>query len=158
MTKMIFRHFRCYFNLLFRLEVKKWIVFPHWIKGIPCCPPPPFSVLSMLLVPPSRDYLDYLDFRVLALLFCLMAVVAALRSAGLFAALSSALLGRMNTARALTTALVLLPFFTSMWITNDVALITFVPFAILVLSRAGRADLLCRTIVLQTLAPIWAAC
>ena len=110
------------------------------------------AVLSMLLVPPSKAYLDYIDFRVLGLLFCLMAVVAALQSAGLFAALSTALLQRMRTTRSLALALVLLPFFTSMWITNDVALITFVPFAILAYSKAGHPEHMAWTIVLQTVA------
>lgn len=110
------------------------------------------ALISMLFVPPSADYLSYLDFRVLALLFCLMTVVAGAGEIGLFLKLSDKLLKRCSHTRSLSLILVLLCFFTSMWITNDVALITFVPFAILLLTRAGQSRHLIHIIVLQTIA------
>ena len=72
------------------------------------------ALLTMLLVPPSAKYADYIDLRVLALLFCLMAVVAGLQSCGAFGALARFLLRRCKSGRALGLALVLLPFFCSM--------------------------------------------
>ncbi len=110
------------------------------------------ALLSMLLVPPSPAYWGYLDFRVLSLLFCLMAVVAGLQSAGVFEVLSQRLCLRANGVRALSLILVLLCFFSSMLITNDVALITFVPFAIGVLGLTGQQELLIPVVVLQTVA------
>ena len=110
------------------------------------------TALSMLWVQPSADYLSYIDFRVLALLFCLMAVVAGASEIGLFLKLSEKLLKRCRSTRSLSLILVLLCFFTSMWITNDVALITFVPFAILLLTMAGQSKYLIIVIVLQTIA------
>ncbi len=107
---------------------------------------------SMFFTPPTLDYLTYVDFRVLALLFCLMAVVAGAGETGLFLKLSERLLNRCKNTRALIFILVLLCFFTSMWITNDVALITFVPFAILLLTMAGQERHLIFTIVGQTIA------
>lgn len=78
---------------------------------------------SMLAVPPSAAYSDYIDWKVLALLWCLMAVI-----------------------------LVLLPFFTSTLVTNDVALLTFVPFTLLLLESAHCAQSAIPILVLQTIA------
>ena len=110
------------------------------------------AAASMLLVPPNAGYIDYIDVRVLCLLFCLMAVVLGFRSCGLFTALAKKLLSGCESLRKLAFLLVMLPFFSSMLVTNDVALITFVPFAILVLDLVGRRDLLIRVVTLQTVA------
>lgn len=110
------------------------------------------ALLSMLAVPPDAAYAGYIDLRVLCLLFCLMAVVAGLQQCGLFTVLAQRLLIGRKQLRLLYLALVLLPFFCSMLITNDVALITFVPFTVLVLSHIDRMDALIRVVVLQTLA------
>lgn len=110
------------------------------------------ALLSMLAVPPDAAYAGYIDMRVLCLLFCLMAVVAGLQQCGLFTVLAQRLLTGRKQLRLLYLALVLLPFFCSMLITNDVALITFVPFTVLVLSHIDRMDALIRVVVLQTLA------
>ena len=96
------------------------------------------AVVSMFLVPPDGGYADYVDYRVLALLFCLMLVVAGLQDCGLFDLLARRLLAGEKRFRFLALALVLLPFFSSMLITNDVSLITFVPFAVFVLELTGR--------------------
>lgn len=108
--------------------------------------------ITMLFVPPSPSYLDYIDFRVLALLFCLMAVVAGYNKTGVFVLLSERILMRVANVRSITLVLVLLCFFSSMWITNDVALITFVPFAILILTMTGHTRHIIPIIVLQTIA------
>ena len=110
------------------------------------------AALSMLLVPPSPAYIDYIDVRVLCLLFCLMAVVAGLQRCGLFELLSRRLLGGSMSLRRVVILLVLLPFFSSMLVTNDVALITFVPFALLVLDTIGRRDQAIFLVALQTAA------
>ena len=87
------------------------------------------AVVSMFIIHPSADYFGYIDYRVLALLFCFMAVVAGFRSVGLFEWLIKKMLCYVKNARQLELVLVLGCFFASMWITNDVALLTFVPFA-----------------------------
>ena len=109
------------------------------------------ALCSMALTPPDRAYLDYLNLRVLALLFCLMAVVAGLRRIGLLARLSDGLAARFPGPRAQAMSMVQLCFFTSAVITNDVALLTFVPFT-LALPLARDRRLLLRTVVLETVA------
>ena len=110
------------------------------------------AALSAAAVPPGPEYLGYVDLRVLCLLFCLMAVVAGLQSCGLFTALAQRLLAGRHRLRTVGLLLVGLPFFASMLVTNDVALLTFVPFAILTLRLVGREELLPRVVVLQTVA------
>ena len=110
------------------------------------------AAVSCCFVPPDAQYLTYIDFRTLALLYCLMTVVAGLRQAGLFAHLAHALCSRVSTLRAMSALLVALCFFSAMLITNDVALLTFVPFAVVVLGMADHRDVLIRVVVLQTVA------
>lgn len=110
------------------------------------------ALVSCCLVPPDAAYGDYFDLRTLALLYCLMVVVAGLRQAGLFAHMAHALCVRAGSVRAMGLVLVLLCFFSAMLITNDVALLTFVPFAVAVLNMAGRKQDLIYVVVLQTVA------
>lgn len=110
------------------------------------------SLITMFFVPVSAKYIDYIDFRVLSLLFCLMAVVAGYKKTGVFQFLAEKLLRRTADTRTLCLVLIMLCFFTSMLITNDVALITFVPFSIMLLSLTGKEKLLIPVIVLQTIA------
>ncbi len=110
---------------------------------------------SMILVPPDRTYLSYIDFRTLAILFCLMAAMAGLQRTGLFQWVAQSLLGRVRHSWQLMGLLILLCFFSSMAVTNDVALITFVPFTFIVLDLMGpeaRERLLIPAVVLQTIA------
>lgn len=110
------------------------------------------AFISAFFVPPSRGYIEYIDFRVLALLFCLMLVVAGMQGIGVFNYLGDRLLQKVRSTRQLTLLLVALCFFSGMFITNDVALITFVPFAVMVLTMAGQESLLIPVVVLQTIA------
>lgn len=109
-------------------------------------------IVTMFFVPPSTNYLSYIDFRVLTLLFCLMAVVSGFQKIGVFAVLSQKFISGAKNTRGLCLVLVLLCYFSSMLITNDVALLTFVPFTILVLGLTGQTSNLIPLIVLQTVA------
>lgn len=109
------------------------------------------AFISMFFVPPNINYIDYIDFRVLALLFCLMAVVSGTQKAGFFVYLSQRLLSLTKSLRQTSLVLVLLCFFSSMLITNDVALITFVPLAIAVLSQSAPKKIIF-VVVMQTVA------
>lgn len=112
------------------------------------------AVFSMFLVPPDAGYIEYIDFRTLAILFCLMCVMAGLQKIGVFDRIARKLLKRVKSCGGLVLTLVLLCFFFSMLITNDVALITFVPFAFIVLRMLGNGmenRLLIPVVVLQTI-------
>ena len=110
------------------------------------------AVISMFFVPPTMAYIEYIDVRVLCLLFSLMAVVAGFQSCHVFEALAQKMLTGEKKLRTIGWVLVALPFFTSMLITNDVALITFVPFTMLVLKMVGGEKEAALVVVLQTVA------
>ena len=110
------------------------------------------AVVSSFIIPIDAQYIEYMDFRVLVLLFALMTVMSGLQSLGIFEKLSYALLKYVKSTRSLTLLLVSLCFFLSMFITNDVALITFVPFTLLILEKADHQKNLIPIIVLETIA------
>ncbi len=110
------------------------------------------GVFSMIFVPPSKKYFEYIDFHVLILLFSMMLVVAGLQKAGLFGFIIDYLLKFVHSTRVLTFVLVGVCFFCSMLITNDVALITFVPLGMLALTQTKKQKLLIPVIILQTVA------
>jgi len=134
------------------MEKREGGVLRFWKKEPVLCIAAVCALVSVALNPPSAAYLNYIDWRVLSLLFCLMSVVAGLQECGVFAVLAQRLLAGERRMRFVTLALVLLPFFVSMLVTNDVALITFVPFAVLVLGLIGRTERLIYIVVLQTIA------
>lgn len=110
------------------------------------------ALISCFFVPPSLAYFDYIDSKVLVLLFCLMAVVAGFNEIGLFGRIAASLVGRAKTVRSITLFLVVLCFFSAMLITNDVALLTFVPFTLLIFRLLGNRNSLIFVIVCETAA------
>lgn len=110
------------------------------------------AILSAMVIRPDREYGSYIDYKTIGLLFCLMTVMAGLQSLGVFKKAGERLLGYVKGPGAVSAVLVFLCFFFSMAITNDVALITFVPFAIAVLKMAGMEPLVLPVVVLQTIA------
>lgn len=113
------------------------------------------ALLSMFLVHPDGAYAEYIDFRTLSILFCLMAVMAGFQDAGVFQLIAERLLKKVKSVFGLVYILVMLCFFFSMLITNDVALITFVPFTFIVLQLTGEElekKLIIPVVVMQTIA------
>lgn len=110
------------------------------------------ALTTCFFIPPDELYFSYLDFRTLSLLFCLMTVVNGFRNAGLFAHLSHVLCEKAQNLRLIGLLLIMLSFFSSMFITNDVALLTFVPFAVVVMGMAHHRRELITVVVLQTIA------
>lgn len=113
------------------------------------------AAVSLFMIPPDKAYLGYIDFRTLAVLFCLMSVMAGLQKIGVFQWIAGKLLEKVRGGCSLVLILVLLCFFSSMFITNDVALITFVPFTFTVLDMVGeegKERLLLPVVAMQTIA------
>ena len=110
------------------------------------------ATISCFIIVPSKTYLEYIDFRTLSILFSLMITMAGFQKLSVFRQIGEALVNRTKTLRGLVIILVLLSFFSSMFITNDVALLTFVPFSIITLSIANKKDKYIIVIVLETLA------
>ena len=121
-------------------------------KDTVLCVATTLAMVSAFFVKPTLNYVNYIDFRVLGILLSLMTVMAGLQRNGLFDMIGSSLLKRTKNTMQLSLVLVFLCFFFSMFITNDVSLITFVPFAMLTLRKCNQEKLLIPVIIVQTLA------
>lgn len=109
------------------------------------------AIISCFFVEPSSDYLNYINWETIALLFAIMLIVEILKNLAIFEILVRKLLVKIANARQLVLILVFICFFSSIFITNDVSLIIFVPFSILALKKIGRSDLIIFTVSLQTI-------
>ena len=109
------------------------------------------ALASFLLIPPGLHTLKGIDTTTLLMLFSLMAIVAGFRYMGAFDKLASAVTRRIHTLRGLAMALTASCFLLAMVATNDVALITLVPFTIL-LMKGAQMKHLTLTVVLETIA------
>ena len=110
------------------------------------------ALISCFFVLPDLQYLSYINVRVLAILFGLMLIVAALGHIGTFDVLTNKLLSKVKTYRGISLLMSLLSFFLSMFLTNDVSLVTLVPFAIMVLAPFGENRKLMFTLIIMTVA------
>ena len=110
------------------------------------------AIISCFFVKPSINYLDYINWETIILLFVIMLIVEILKNLAIFEILVRKLLTKIRNARELVLILVFICFLSSIFITNDVSLIIFVPFAILALKKVERIDLIILTVSLQTIA------
>ncbi|KFF31226.1 SLC13 family permease [Bifidobacterium bombi] len=111
------------------------------------------AIISCFFVHPDQQYLTYIHVNTIAQLVCLMLVVCGLQRIGVFHFIGSRLLSKVGSESGLVLTLVLLTFFSSMFITNDVALVTFIPFALSVLVMA---DMQGSTVLVVTLMTVGA--
>lgn len=109
------------------------------------------ALISCFFVPPDKEYLSYINLPVLVLLFCLMVVVAGVRRAGVFELLQLKLSKGMKSEKAMVIFLCMTCFFASALITNDVALITFVPFSLIMLKNQ-KPSCIVFAVVMETIA------
>lgn len=110
------------------------------------------AIGSAFWIPPDSAYLDYLDLQTLGLLFCLMTITGGLQNMGIFSRIGGNLIRHVANTASLAGILVALCFFSSMIITNDVALITFVPFTMVILDMVGKKEKMIPVVTMQTIA------
>lgn len=110
------------------------------------------AVGSAFLIPPDQQYIEYLDGKTLGLLFCLMTIMGGLQNLGFFTRIGSRFIRCVKSTVSLSASLIFLCFFSSMVITNDVALITFVPFTMVILSMVEKKEYMVPIVTMQTIA------
>ena len=110
------------------------------------------AIISAFFVHPGKEYLGYIDFRSLGILWGLMVIIQGFKENSVFDRIAGFLLSKVTKGWQLAAMLIFMCFLGSMLITNDVALITFVPFALMILHDCGREDMMIPTVVLQTVA------
>ena len=110
------------------------------------------AAITCFLVPPDKAYLDYFDFKTLTCLFCVLAVVCALKNIQFFYILAKKIVRVFRNARMSVLALVYITFIGSMLIANDMALLTFLPLGLFVLSSTGKSKYMAFTFIMQNIA------
>ncbi len=110
------------------------------------------AFVTSLIVPPDAAYLDYFDFKTLTCLFCVLAVVCALKNIRFFYILAQRIVRCFKTARLSVLALVYITFIGSMLIANDMALLTFLPLGYFVLHTTGKEKYMAFTFIMQNIA------
>ena len=110
------------------------------------------AAATMIIVPPDAKYSEYFDFKTLTCLFCVLAVVCALRNIRFFYTVAKKIIVTFKNTRAAVIALVYVTFIGSMLIANDMALLTFLPLGYFVLTSAGKERYMCVTFIMQNIA------
>ena len=112
-----------------------------------------FALFTSFIAPPALSEIGQrLNLPLLGLLLFLMCIVAGLRLSGFFAAIFQRLFHERASGRTLGRFFIFSCYFSSMFITNDVALIVFVPLSIMVFTEARRIRLMVPTVCWQTIA------
>ena len=110
------------------------------------------AAISSVIVSPDAEYLGYFDFKTLTCLFCVLAVVCALKNINFFYILACEIVRRFGNIRNSVIALVYITFIGSMLIANDMALLTFLPLGYFVLSTTGKEKYMAFTFIMQNIA------
>ncbi len=110
------------------------------------------AAISSVIVPPDAEYLSYFDFKTLTCLFCVLAVVCALKNINFFYILAGTIVRLFGNLRATVLALVYITFIGSMLIANDMALLTFLPLGYFVLSTTNNNKYMAFVFIMQNIA------
>ena len=110
------------------------------------------ALITSLFVPVDKEYIGYFDFKTLSCLFCVLAVVCALKDINFFFVIARKIVHFFKTARMSILALVYITFIGSMLIANDMALLTFLPLGYLVLATTGKEKYMPFTFIMQNIA------
>ena len=110
------------------------------------------AAITSLIVPPDKEYLGYFDVKTLTCLFCVLAVVCALKNIDFFYILARRIVILFGNARLCILALVYITFIGSMLIANDMALLTFLPLGYFVLSTTNQKRYMAFTFIMQNIA------
>lgn len=110
------------------------------------------AVITSFTVPIDREYIGYFDFKTLTCLFCVLAVVCALKNIRFFYILAKRIVRIFKNTRMSILALVYITFIGSMLIANDMALLTFLPLGYFVLTTTGKERHMAFTFIMQNIA------
>lgn len=109
------------------------------------------ALITAFFVPPDKEYLSYFDVKTLTCLFCVLAIVGALKNINFFYILARKIVMLFRNARMCVLALAYITFIGSMLIANDMALLTFLPLGLFVLSTTGKEKYMAVTLIMQNI-------
>ena len=109
------------------------------------------AIISCLIVKPDSQYLEYFDFKTLTCLFCTLAVICALKNIRFFTITAKKIVALTGNTRALSLALVYITFIGSMFLANDMALLTFLPLGYISLSATKKEKYMAPVFIFQNI-------
>lgn len=110
------------------------------------------AVVTMFFVPPDSQYIEYFDFKTLSCLFCVLAVVCALKHIRFFYILARKIVESFGNIKYCVLSLVYITFIGSMLIANDMALLTFLPLGYFILEATKQQKYMAFTFIMQNIA------
>ena len=110
------------------------------------------AILSCFIVKPDAEYISYFDFKTLTCLFCTLAVICALKNIRFFTITARKIVTLVGNTRTLALALVYITFIGSMFLANDMALLTFLPLGYISLSATGKEKYMAPIFIFQNIA------
>ena len=110
------------------------------------------AAVTSIIVPVDKEYLGYFDYKTLTCLFCVLAVVCALKNINFFYMLARKIVQLFKNVRMCVLALVYITFIGSMLIANDMALLTFLPLGFFVLTSTNKQKYMAFTFIMQNIA------
>ena len=127
-------------------------VIPFLKQNVVMCVAFIAAAITCIFVPIDSEYLGYFDFKTLTCLFCVLAVVCALKNISFFYLLARKVVKCFKNARMCILALVYITFIGSMLIANDMALLTFLPLGYFVLTTGHKEKYMAFTFIMQNIA------
>ena len=137
-------------HLHFSDFIRKYLL-PFLKKNVVLCIAVLLAIATACIVPPDSKYLDYFDWKTLSCLFCVLAVVCALKNIRFFFVLAQKIVRAFKNIQACVLALNFVTFIGSMLIANDMALLTFLPLGYLVLSSTDKKKYMAFTFIMQNI-------
>lgn len=110
------------------------------------------AIISMFFVIPSKDYLTYINFKVLIIMFSLMLAVAGIYETHFFDFIATKLIEHLKSIKWIGLVIIIVTFFLGMLLTNDAVLLTLIPFTIFITKHTKKEKYAIIIIILQTIA------
>ncbi|MCL2063387.1 MAG: SLC13 family permease [Candidatus Cloacimonetes bacterium] len=110
------------------------------------------ALITSFIVPLDKKYFDYFDFKTLTCLFCVLSVVNAFRNIHFFDIIAKKIVCKFINLRSTILALVFITLIASMFIANDMALLTFLPLGYFVLTFTNKQHYMAFTFIMQCIA------
>ena len=110
------------------------------------------AIISCFIVKPDAQYIEYFDFKTLTCLFCTLAVICALKNIRFFTITAKKIVALTGNTRSLALALVYITFIGSMFLANDMALLTFLPLGYISLTSTGKEKYMAPIFIIQNIA------
>jgi len=129
----------------------KFNLIDFFVNNVVLCVAVMAAVITSFIVPPDSQYIGYFDFKTLACLFCTLAVVCAMKNIYIFEITARKIVEMFHTARSAVIALVYITFIGSMFMANDMALITFLPLGYYVLSSTNNKKYMAFVFIMQNI-------